>query len=203
MKLDLAADHRRVEPHPGIERRQRDRNALLDVVDAEALEGPAGERDIGIRADPLEIEKASQLVVAGDVILAGDSLVRRDTKGAGQAPQGIELCLAVAFKVTAEPAPLVGIVVGEIRILTLAVGDEAADLEGSDPVELAVARLDRGQGARIEMRGDGEVAVGRELPVIRDGELKAIAAAEADVGNQEPANASAAIAAGADAKDGQ
>ena len=32
-----------VEPEPGVDRRQRDRDALLDVVDAQALERPAGD----------------------------------------------------------------------------------------------------------------------------------------------------------------
>ena len=158
LKFDFAADHRLVEPEAGVERRQGDRDALLDVVDAQALEAqPLSRHSVG--ADPLDIDEAAQHVVAGDVVLAGDGLVGRGPERAGHAPQGVELGLAIAFEIAAQPTLFAGIVVGQVRIVALAVGQEAADLEGADPVELAVARLDRRQGACIDVRRKGQVAV--------------------------------------------
>ena len=63
----------------------------LDVVDPQALERPAGDRDIAVGRDPLGIDEVAQPVVAGDVVAAGDGLVGGDPERAGHAPIGVEL----------------------------------------------------------------------------------------------------------------
>ena len=47
LKLHIPADHRPIEAKAGVDRRQRDRNLLLHIVDAQALERPAGDADVG------------------------------------------------------------------------------------------------------------------------------------------------------------
>src|SRR3546814_12187962 len=58
----------RVEPLAVIDNRQRDRLLALNVVDAQRLGRPAGDREIGVAADPFELEVRAQPVVAADVI---------------------------------------------------------------------------------------------------------------------------------------
>ena len=83
--------------------------------------------------------------------------------------------LPLAFEIAAEAVVAVGVGVVGVGIVDLAVGDEAADLEGAEAVELAVARLERRQRAGVDVRRDGQVAVGREPPVIGKRELEPVA----------------------------
>ena len=97
---------------------------------------------------------------------------------------GIELRLAIGFEIGAEALAVVGAGRAGVGVLDRAVGEEAADLEGAERVELAILGLDRRQHAGVEVRGEREVAVGRDLPVIGDRDLEALAGREAEVGHQ-------------------
>src|SRR3546814_1528045 len=68
----------------------------LNVVDAQRLGRPAGDREIGVAADPFELEGRAQPVVAADVITAHESAVGGDAPRIGQAPARVELELARA-----------------------------------------------------------------------------------------------------------
>ena len=107
--IDRPADDRAGQDEARVERRKRDRDLLLDVVDAKALERPAGDRDVAVAVDPLDIDEVAQHVVAADVVAAGDGLVGGGAERAGNAPVGIELELAIGLEIAAEIAPLVGI----------------------------------------------------------------------------------------------
>src|SRR6185369_4816 len=124
-------------------------------------------------------------------------LVARPAEGAGHAPQGFELELAVGLAIGANPAPLVFIDCSGVGAFDRSVGDEAAQLERADAVEIAIFRLERRIDAAVHMRRDGEVAVGRDLPMVRDRELGPFLSRVTDV-RDEPAGDS--IVAGADAE---
>src|SRR6185369_10231958 len=83
LEFDFSAENLVAEPDPGIDRRQRDRDLLLDIVDPQALERPAGDRNVGIGRDPLSIDEIAQAVVAGDVVAPGHGLVSGPAEGAG------------------------------------------------------------------------------------------------------------------------
>src|SRR4051795_12845435 len=57
-----------------IDRGQSDRNFLLDIVRAQPFERPAGNGDVGIRGDSLDIDDVAQPVVVRDVVAAGGRL---------------------------------------------------------------------------------------------------------------------------------
>ena len=57
LELDSPAEDRRIEPEARIDRRQGDRDSLLDIVDPQALERPAGDRDVAVGADPLGVDR--------------------------------------------------------------------------------------------------------------------------------------------------
>ena len=89
----------------------------------------------------------------------------------------IELELAVGLEIGAE-CPRRVEVDARIDVFDRAVGEEAADLEGADAVELAIFGFDRRQDAGVEVRRQRQVAVGRDLPVIGNGELEALLASK-------------------------
>src|SRR5262249_20296658 len=94
LDFDLAAKDI-ANPDSGIDRRKRDRNLLLNVVDAETLERPGSDRNVGVGGNPLGVDEIAQAVVAGEVVAAGDGLVARPAERSGDAPFGTELELAI------------------------------------------------------------------------------------------------------------
>ena len=72
-----------------------------------------------------------------DVVAAGDGLVGRDPERAGDAPQRIELGLAVRLEIGADALVARRPQARRARsAVDAAVGQEAADLERADPVQL-------------------------------------------------------------------
>ena len=97
-----------VDEEAGVDRWKRDRDLLLDIVDSKPFERPAGNANVGMRIDPLGIDEVAQPVVVGDVVALGDGLVGRRAQRRRDAPDGIELELAVGFEITAEIVPVAG-----------------------------------------------------------------------------------------------
>ncbi len=64
LQLEPAARPTSFDPEAGVDRWKGDRNLLLPIVGAQALERPAGDRNVGIGADPLGVDEAAQPVVA-------------------------------------------------------------------------------------------------------------------------------------------
>ena len=50
------------------------------LPDAQALERPAGDRDVGVGADPLHVDDIAQAIVIGDVVPPGHGFVARDAE---------------------------------------------------------------------------------------------------------------------------
>ncbi len=71
-----------------------------------------------------------------------------------------------------------------VDVLDCPVGQEPADLECAERIELAILRLDRREHAGVDMRGEGKVAVGADLPMIGQGDLEALPGRDAEVGDQ-------------------
>src|SRR5205085_12439566 len=90
----------------------------------------------------------------------------------------------------------------EVCIIDAPVGQESAELEGAQAVELAIARFDGRKRSRVEMRDEGGVAVRRHPTVIWEGDLKPVAVRHADLG-YEPAGNAPGFAASADAENRQ
>src|SRR3546814_6586702 len=79
-----------VGPLAEINDRQRDRLLSLLVVKAQRLRRPAGDRQIALPADPLDLESRAQPVVAADVIAAHEGAVGRDAARIADAPRSEE-----------------------------------------------------------------------------------------------------------------
>src|SRR3546814_14562698 len=74
----------------------------LLVVKAQRLRRPAGDRQIALPADPLDLESRAQPVVAADVIAAHEGAVGRDAARIADAPARIDLKFARAFQIAAK-----------------------------------------------------------------------------------------------------
>src|SRR5207248_10876913 len=55
LQIELAAEQ--VAAKPRVDRRKRDRDLLLYVIDAQAFECPAGNADVAIRSDPVDFDQ--------------------------------------------------------------------------------------------------------------------------------------------------
>ena len=195
---DFPARDRAGQDEACVERRKRDWDLFLDIVDAQPLECPAGNRDVAGAVDPFDIDEVAQHIVAADVVAAGDSLVGCGAQRPGDAPVRIELELAIGFEITAEIAPLVEPDRIGIGIVDPPVGDEGADLIGAEAGQVAEPPLERGQGLGVDMRRDRQVAIGREAEIIRDRQLEPVGARERDVRDERAGYAARSVAAGAD-----
>ena len=76
----------------------------------------------------------------------------------GDAPERIELPLAVRFEISAQAAVVVLLVRIGIGVLDLAVGEEPSDLKCADLVEMTVLGVKRGPDAGVQVRRQREVS---------------------------------------------
>ena len=183
LDLQRAAEHVLLA-EAGVDRGKRDRDLLLPVVGAQPFERPAGDRDVAVGADALGVDDVSQPVIVGDVVAAGEGLVARDPERGSDAPQRVELRLAVRLEIAADALAGRGDV--GVDAFDRSVGQEAADLECPPAVELPVLRLDRREDAGIDMGRQRQVAVRPDLPMVGLGDFEALPARNAEV-RREPA----------------
>ena len=201
LQLQRSTDKRGIQPEARVDRGQRDRHLLLDVVDPQPLERPTGDRDVAVGVDPLDIDRASQAVVLGNVVAPRDRLVGSDPGEAGYAPLRVKLRFPVRFEIGANALFARLFRLAEFgQPFDAAVGKEAANLEGADAVQFTILGFDRRAKLRVDVRGDCQVAVGTKPPVIRDCDFKSSAARDAEIGNEDAADA-AGIAPGRNAED--
>src|SRR3546814_6600355 len=76
----------------------------LIVIGPQRLHGPSGDGQIAFEADPLDLGKAAQPVVARNVIAAQEGVVGRHPARKAHPPQWIELEPAVAVHIAAQVA---------------------------------------------------------------------------------------------------
>ena len=188
LELDPSAENGVCDPPARVDGGQGDRLGSGDVGEPQPLERPAGDRDVAVDGDPLEIGDRAQTIVARDVVAAHERPVGRVAAREGHAPIGAEDEPAAALDIAADSLVLAQGRGGEgIELEARAIGKIAVDLERADREELAILRLEHRQDAGEDVRGHREVAVGREADVIGDAELEPVAAAVANLGDEESA----------------
>ena len=177
-----------------IDRRQGNRLLADQVGDAQALERPACDRDVGVRGDPLGVDHRAEPVVAGNVVAPHEGAVGRVAARGGDAPARVQLEPAIALEIG--PYPLI---LDKRRrqargrsVRAIAIGDETADLEGAERGQLPILGFEHRQHLGIDVRRDRRVAVRPEPEIIRRGELEPVAPVEANIGDEQAAAAALA-----------
>ena len=173
---------------------QRDRLHALAVVDAQRLHRPAGDREIAVAVDPLELRGVAQPVVARDAVAAQEGAVGRQAQRPARAPFGRELVARDAVDITACRPAGVAEVDGVEVVRAAAVGEEAGDAEGAVRRQLLVADLRHRQHAGVDVRRHRQAAIGAEAPVIGQAELEAVHAAVLEARAEEAGRVAAAAA---------
>src|SRR4029434_7157626 len=128
LQVHLCAHDGLIHAQARVNRWQGDRNAVLLVGAAKALESPAFDRNIAVERNPLGIDDAAQPVIARDVVPPCDRLVGCSPQRTGQRPIRVKLEPAITLEISAKAMLVVG---GEIRgvgVGYFAVGDEGSQL---------------------------------------------------------------------------
>src|SRR3546814_2881607 len=129
-------------------------------------------------------------VVATDVIATQESAVRGGADRSADAPIGVDLKLAARVYIAADilfrgPRTAAG---GDARTIC----DIAGDLIGALGEQALIIDLRHGKRVGIDVRRDGQVAIGRDLKIIGQRQLKPVDSVIAYVGDQQAAAAFAA-----------
>ena len=198
LQFDLAAQQRIGEAMAIVDRGQGQRHLALIGAEAQGLRRPAGDREIGILVDPLDIDRGAQPVVPADVVTAQEGPVARAPRRSGHAPIGIELELAVGKDVAAKIA-FAHAIARQVRNAA-AVCAVTRDLECALVRELAILTAHHRQCFGEEIGAERRVAIGAEPPVIAAADFQPVAFRDAQVGHQEACDGTPV---GADGEAGQ
>ena len=185
LQLDLPAGDRVGDPPARVDGREDEGLHALDVGQPQALEGPAGDRDIGGVGDALGIDETPQPVVARNVVAPHEGAVGRVPAEARDRPLRAEDDPAAALYIGAD-ALIAGRVGRSQRIEgdLGAVGEIAVHREGAVRGQLTIFGLEHRQHAGEDVRRDRRVPVLGEAEIIRNAELQPVAPAIADLGDQ-------------------
>ena len=183
LQLKLAAEQRVVEAVAVVDLGQGDRHQTLLLIGQQHLRVPAGDREIRIVIDALDVDGRAQAVVAADVVAAQERPVAGEARRSRHAPVRVELEASVGVEIPA-PVLLRGRNCRAERNAR-AVSKIAGDLVGADAGQSAILRGDHRRGLAVGIAGEQQVAIVGEPPVVAVGQLESIRGAVAKIGNRE------------------
>ncbi len=184
LRLDDAAQ-RAVGAAAVVDLGQRDRLHTLGIVEAQRLDVPAGDRQVTVVVNPLDLRRRAQPIIIGQVVTAQERLVGDETHRSRDAPLGRQLEPRDAIEIAPE-ALLSSRHAGDEVVAASADGGISGDAVRPDIAQLLERHLRHRQRCGVDMRRQRQRLVGREPKEIGHRDLKPVDPLDPQFGFQQP-----------------